>query len=102
MDVSPTAVRIDEHGRLHCPFCDGDYVHLDLVHIGARQEDKPPYRISVDAVAGTVDEAPAFGEPLSRRRQWVELVVNCEFCPGGSVVLAQHKGQTEVSVRPPG
>ena len=87
----------DHQPALKCPFCPSEYVHIELVHVGARREDQPPYLITVDAIAGQVRENPAY-EARSSRRQWVELVVNCEGCDGGSIVLAQHKGQTLVNL----
>jgi hypothetical protein len=98
-DPAPAPLRFDHQPALLCPFCNFEYVHINVVNVGARGEDGPPYRISVDAVAGNVNEEPEFGEALSSRRHWVELVVDCESCSGGSIVLAQHKGQTLVSTR---
>jgi hypothetical protein len=93
-------LKFDYQPSLLCPFCGFEYVHLDVVNIGARGEDEPAYLITVDAVQAKVQESPSFSEPLSARRQWIELVVDCEGCTGGSIVLAQHKGQTLVSTRP--
>lgn len=93
-------LRAHEDGWLLCPFCGGDYTHVSLVKVGARREDEAPYLITVETVTGAVDEMPAFGEPLSSRRGWVELTVDCEGCAGGSLLLAQHKGQTLLETHP--
>jgi hypothetical protein len=92
-------LQFDHQAALLCPFCNFEYVHINTVNIGARGEDGPPYRISVDAVAGAEREDPEFGEALSSRRHWVELIVECENCASGSIVFAQHTGQTLVSTR---
>jgi hypothetical protein len=97
---APAFLAFDHKAALKCPFCNEDYIHLEIIRVGARQEDQPAYLITVDAVAGTVQEQPAFEGELSDRRHWVEMQVNCEMCAGGSIVFAQHKGQTLVSTRP--
>lgn len=99
-EVHHQPLKFDHQPSLLCPFCGFEYVHLNVVNIGARGEDEPAYLITVDAVQAKVQESPSFSEPLSARRQWIELVVDCEGCTGGSIVLAQHKGQTLVSTRP--
>jgi len=94
-------LQLDEDNNLRCPNCgDVNGTHIDTVVIGARGEDAPVTRIVVDASAASVamgPGGPGDGEHPSRRRHWIELVVGCEFCDGGSIVLAQHKGQTAVS-----
>lgn len=84
---------------LLCPRCKGLHTHIDRVSFGMRREDEAVKAITVDASRAsiTVD-----GEPTrehSSRRHWVSLHIDCEECGETSVVvLAQHKGITEVSV----
>jgi len=83
---------------LVCPQCGCACVHIDLVHVGTRtRENAAPFLVTV-AADGTVTEQPAY-EPRSERRQWVELVLECEDGCTTSVALAQHKGSTFVSSR---
>lgn len=91
---------VNSAGDLLCPSCGEAAVHVDVVRVAARREDQPPYMITVHAVAGLVNELPAYGEQRSERRHWIELEVDCEHCPGGTVVLAQRRSATGVSFIP--
>lgn len=95
-----TAISLGLDDQLLCPFCGFEYTHIETVRIGARQEDDPVYLIAVKPDTARIEAAYSAEEPPSSRRSWVELVVDCEGCPGGSIVIAQHKGHNYVSTRP--
>jgi hypothetical protein len=82
-----------DNSELLCPWCGSEWTHIEVVKVGARGEDKPPWLLTIHAVSGKVEEMPAF-EEVSSRRQWVELVIDCESCKGGTIAFAQHKGMT--------
>jgi hypothetical protein len=84
-----------DNDELICPWCDQEWTHVEEVKVGVRGEDKPPWLLTVNAVTGDITEMPGF-EEKSTRRQWVELVIDCEQCAGGTIVFAQHKGMTLV------
>ena len=63
---------------------------------GYRQQDKTPHKATFDAVNGVLKLHGEAEEEYSSRRHWVGLVIDCEQCPGGALVFAQHKGATEV------
>ncbi|WP_432945824.1 hypothetical protein ACQPXM_06605 [Kribbella sp. CA-253562] len=95
-----TAISLGLDDQLLCPFCGFDYTHIETVRVGARKEDDPVYLIAVEPSTARIEAAYSTEQPPSSRRSWVELIVDCEECPGGSIVIAQHKGQSFVSTRP--
>lgn len=87
-------------GVLICPWCRGEFTHIDEVSAGTRHEDGPIRPMTFDAVEGELRK----GTPGSRdrtgrspRRHWIEVHVDCEQCPGGAIVFVQHKGETQVA-----
>ena len=97
-----TSLSLGPDNELLCPFCGFECTHLEIVRVGARREDDPIYLVSVEADTARVEGSyyDSDDQPPSSRRSWVELVVDCEGCSGGSIVIAQHKGASYVSTRP--
>jgi hypothetical protein len=96
----------DFDDAMACPWCGEGYLHVDRVGIAARQEDRPPTTIDVNAVTGTITVGDATVNQIgdtgfwNQRRHWIELHTNCEMCDGGVITLAQHKGQTRLILHP--
>ncbi len=82
---------------LACPSCGSEYTHVDKVRAGVRKEDGAVTAVELDLEAGQFNFAP-FGdeETPSRRRHWLEVVIDCENCSGGTLTFAQHKGVTQM------
>ena len=92
---------IEDGEWMHCPFCGSEYTHVDSVTIGMRgREDGPAFVRTIDVMTGARSEAEEPVLEFSRRRQWLEIHIDCEFCAGGSVALAQVKGVTECTLVP--
>lgn len=84
---------------LRCPRCGALETHLEKIRAGIRGEDDQPTLVDLDIVSGSLTFTPYDDEnhiERSSRRQWLELVIDCEHCEGGTLVLAQHKGVTLV------
>lgn len=92
----------DYEGALACPACGFAYTHIDRVRAGVRREDRAVTAVELDLVEGQFSFAPNTGTQHSSRRHWLEVVINCEGCPGGTLVLGQHKGVTEAQFVPAG
>ncbi|WP_146101028.1 hypothetical protein [Nocardia nova] len=94
-----------DEGGMACPGCGGAYTHIDIVRAGVRKDDAPVVAVELDTRNGRFDFAPAdepsgSNDPRSSRRNWIELVIRCEGCDGGSLFLAQHKGVTRTQYVP--
>ncbi|MEU6563145.1 hypothetical protein [Nocardia nova] len=94
-----------DEGGMACPGCGGAYTHIDIVRAGVRKEDAPVVAVELDTENGRFDFAPTaeptgVDDPRSSRRNWIELVIDCEGCAGGSLFLAQHKGVTRTRYMP--
>ena len=115
MSTTPTAavtpppgplLQVDASGCLVCPFCNDIATHLDQVSAGYPSpsdydEGSFDYRTATfSAVTGEVTHGPLTELKNSSRRHWLEIHVNCETCPGGTIILAQNKGATMVSLVP--
>ena len=94
-------------GEMLCPFCGANYTHLDEVSFGYREsfggprrEDAPVNTATFNARAGELRLSSQRPVEYSGRRHWIELHVDCESCPGGTIVLAQHKGVTQFTLVP--
>ncbi|WP_067842255.1 hypothetical protein [Nocardia lijiangensis] len=88
---------------LACPNCGWAYTHIDKVRAGVRTEDAPITFVELDIVEGQFGFKPRRYEGTetpSGRRQWLEIVIDCEQCAGGTLVLAQHKGVTQTRYIP--
>ena len=91
-----------DDGTIACPWCGSGWTHINWVHIGARDEDRPTVPIVINAITADISlTVPTVGTagtgPLQgQRRHWIELQVDCEECPGGTLTLAQHKGATRL------
>ncbi len=87
-------MNINDDGHLECPNCGSSYgTHVDRVSL-VGSEGSP--RITVEST-GTVTVGEAPGYSRSSRAHWFEVHVGCEFCPGGDITFAQHKGWTLVT-----
>lgn len=93
-----------DEGGMACPGCGGAYTHIDIVRAGVRKEDAPVVAVELDTQNGRFNFGPApepsGTDPRSSRRNWIELVIRCEGCDGGSLFLAQHKGVTRTRYVP--
>lgn len=103
--ANPIQIRTSDNSLL-CPKCGFEYTHVDLVHIGAREEDQPVNNITVDAVTGqtiTQNQTPAPVGPDAGdgRRHRIALVGQCENGCDFALVFTQHKGSTFVEVADP-
>jgi hypothetical protein len=86
---------------LACPSCGWAYTHIDKIRAGVRREDRLVTAVELDMEEGQFDFAPFEGdETPSSRRHWLEVVIDCENCPGGTLILAQHKGVTRTQYVP--
>jgi len=95
--LTSTARISNQH--LVCPRCGEHETHVEKIRAGVRGEDTQPTIVDLDIVWGKLEFTPYSDEMYierSRRRQWLELVIECEHCEGGTLVLAQHKGVTLV------
>lgn len=88
-------MKIDDDGRLRCPTCDFDYVHIESVTMLARPdgEDGRLAAITVDSAGNISDGGPG---ATDGRRHAVVLTGTCEDGHKFNIELRQHKGQTEV------
>lgn len=81
---------------LACPSCGWAYTHIDKIRAGVRREDRDVTAVELDMEEGRFTFEPyKGGETPSSRRHWLEIVIDCENCAGGTLVLAQHKGVTQ-------
>lgn len=88
-------------GLLLCPFCGDDATHIDEISSGWRsQEDGDVHTATFSAISGTLVEGPDTKLNYSSRRHWFEIHVDCEQCEGGNIIMAQHKGGTEIQLIP--
>lgn len=92
----------DIDGRLTCPKCCENYVHIDDVFIAGRpREDGPVEPVHVDH-RGQVREGlnVALPIPETGRRHVIALKGWCEMCAAHfTIEFKQHKGQTHVALR---
>ena len=81
---------------LRCPKCSGPHLDHDKVTVWDRcQDDETGLKVIVDDGAVTIDDKASMNDcPSSRRHALtVDFVCgNCDFA--GSLVIAQHKGNT--------
>jgi hypothetical protein len=87
-DVPPTCTHIDE--------VTGGYYEGKDYDCGDQRAAARTFR----AVNGTISDEIYTDLRYSSRRHWVEIHIDCEFCYGGSLVLAQCKGSTQVFLVP--
>lgn len=94
-----STITVDSDGILRCPNCNDEYLHLEEVLIGAREEDRTFNDIKVNAVTGQVrthDEPAPVGraQGLGRRHR-IAVRGYCETCGSNiALVFTQHKGVT--------
>lgn len=83
---------------LHCPACDGFYLHQGKVEIFNRSEDADEgTHVSVDGTEVKTDRNLA-GNP-SGRRHGLTIHFSCENCPADvQMHVYQHKGNTFVGM----
>lgn len=93
-----TAPQFVSEEFLRCPVCRSDWTHVasvsmsdaaghSLTIIGEGEDERCTMRVETTAPEHT------------GRRQVVGLVIDCEICGNGiTVLLKQHKGQTDVKV----
>lgn len=95
----PETVLRSDGGNLLCPRCGSDVTHIDEVSAGVRRggEDSAVQAMTFSAVTGETRGPVHTDLAHSPRRHWIEIHIDCELCPGGSLILAQHKGSTRVS-----
>lgn len=94
-------LRVTDYGALLCPFCGFNCTHVDEVSAGIPLPSgcAPPHAaVTFSAVTGKVEGGPQTDLAYSRDRHWLEIHIDCEGCPGGTIILAQHKGETRVSM----
>ncbi len=91
----------ESENGLACPGCGGATTNIDIVRAGVRREDQPVIAVELDTKDGRFDFStapePSGDDPRSSRRNWVEIVISCENCDGGSLFLSQHKGVTRTN-----
>ncbi len=88
--------------NLRCPSCGSVYLHHGRIEIFDRQneDDEAGLHVSVEQSRVTVD-SDISGNPSSRRGG-LKIHFWCEECTGKSILmLAQHKGTTEINIRQP-
>ena len=85
-------------GRIVCPHCGMEQVHLRRVEVGAREEDREARVVRIHAQSGEVRQAHRPADKCVGRRDWVMLSFDCEAGCEFTISLAQHKGDTFVSV----
>lgn len=90
------AANAGDDDLLACPSCASEYTHIDKIRAGVRREDRDVTAVELDMEEGQFNFAPyQGGETPSSRRHWLEIVIDCEQCSGGTLILAQHKGVTQ-------
>lgn len=102
MEIS--AVKIDGYnsdrggeGHLICPNCDSDYLHHTWVREYARRGEDTPTTVT-QLLNGEAREIPRDNDRNpSFRRDGLRVAFLCEGCDAHiELVIAQHKGQTEI------
>ena len=83
---------------LHCPNCDGFYLHQEKTEVFERGEDSPTgLHVNIQDGAAKVDQIIT-GNP-SPRRHGLTVHFNCETCDSAvQMVVYQHKGNTFVGM----
>lgn len=101
---APLAFNVDVDGRLLCPSCDFEYVHIDDAYVAGRpREDGPVVPVHVNSY-GQVQTGEHVHLPVPDgevgRRHLVSLTGWCESCGlRFAVEFKQHKGQTMMALR---
>lgn len=92
------AVSAMGENTLHCPACDGFYLHQGRTEIFNRGEDEPNgTHVVVDGESVKTDR-DLTGNP-SGRRHGLTIHFSCENCPAEvQMHIYQHKGNTFVGM----
>lgn len=96
-----TLLRVNEYGVLICPFCGQTMTDLHSVSAGYRRPTGCTHShgtATFDVITGKSHLGPGTNLAYSQNRHWLEIPILCETCPGGTLVFAQHKGETQVSI----
>lgn len=105
----PQAIKLGawpDEDVLMCPRCGYDYLHHVGVKVFDRHEDEATLvRTTVFGAARRTEVVPSAGSGNpSTRRDGITVQFTCEGCSGDKegdleLLIAQHKGQTELSWR---
>lgn len=101
-----TVLALSDNGVMLCPFCSDDLTHVDEISAGYFPGDDydqgatSASTATFNATNGEVRQGPMTDLRYSDRRHWVEIHIDCEVCHGGTLVLGQCKGFTEIYLVP--